>query len=144
MSAEPPQPPRNPTTDLNGLSKDGVLHAVEEAKHQKPQYSPKDRAQYVRDRVAEVRQLRSLGQNDEQIKEAMGDFVKNYPTLFQMAVEPNFNEGNFRMMVGALEQMANGRLSQHEASVAVGQKLVDKYVMPMIQEKNAAPKPKKD
>jgi hypothetical protein len=136
MSAEPPQPPQNPTTDLNGLSKDGVLHAVEEAKHQKPQYSPRDRAQYVRDRVNEVRRLRALGQNDEQIKEAVGDFVKNYPTLFQMAVEPNFNEANFRMMVGALEQMANGRLSQHEASVAVGQNLVDKYVMPLVQDKD--------
>jgi GTP1/Obg family GTP-binding protein len=118
------------------FDKKTISEAVKEAEKEATMFNPRERAAYVKDRVLEIRRLRSLGQTDEQIKTAAGSFVEQYPTLFQMAVEPNFNEANFRMMVGAMEQMANGRLSQHEASVAVGQNLVDKYVMPLVQDKD--------
>ncbi len=118
--------------DLNQLSKDGVLAASEEAKNAPTRFQPKERAEYVRARVEEARRLRALGQNDTQIKDAMGSFVTQYPTLFQMAMSTTFDERQFTMMLGMLDKMANG-LSQHEASVRVGQALVDTYVKPMIQ-----------
>jgi hypothetical protein len=121
--------------DLNALSKDGVLAASEEAANAPTLFSPRERAQYIRDRVAEVRRLRSLGQSDIEIKEVMGAFVKQYPTLFQMCVEPNFDEGKLKMMLGVMDKMASSGMTQHQASVIVGQSLVDSYVKPMIESK---------
>ncbi len=127
------QPNKQPV-DLNGLSKDGVLAAVEEAKDAPTLFQPRERAQYARERVNEIRRLRALGMNDIQIKEAMGSFVKEYPTLFQAAVEPNFNQAHLNLMLGLLEKMDKG-MSQHQASVIVGQKLADTYINPVIGEK---------
>ena len=121
--------------DLNALSKDGVLAASEEAANAPTLFSPRERAVYVRERVAEIRRLRSLGQSDLQIKEVMGTFVTQYPTLFQMCVEPHFDEGKLKMMLGVMDKMASSGMTQHQASVIVGQSLVDSYVKPMIESK---------
>ncbi len=131
MSQDPSKRP----TPLDSLSKDGVLSAVEEAKNAPTLFSPRERAEYVRERVAEVRKLRALGQNDEQIKAALGAFVTQYPTLFQAAVEPSFDEKKLNFMLEVLDKMAGG-MTQHQASVIVGQKLVDSYVKPMIGSKS--------
>ncbi len=128
------QPPERPVP-LDSLSKDGVLSAVEEAKNAPTLFSPRDRKNYVQERVDEIRKLRALGQNDEQIKSALGSFVTQYPTLFQMAVEPHFDESKFQFMLGVLDKMAGG-MTQHQAAVIVGQKLVDSYVKPMIGKKD--------
>ena len=121
----------NTPVDLNGLNKDGVLAASEEAKNAPTLFQPKERAEYVKARVDEARRLRALGQNDEQIKAAMGSFVTQYPTLFQMAMNEPFDERQFNIMLGVLNRMADG-MTQHEASVRIGQVLVDKYVMPLV------------
>ena len=131
----PPPPAFSP--DQPNLSKDGVLAAVEEAKNAPTLFKPRERATYVRERVQELRRLRALGQNDIQIKAAMGDFVEKYPELFKMAVEPNFNQQQLNLMLGLLDKMADGGMSQHQASVIVGQSLADKYVNPVV--KNTPP-----
>lgn len=120
-----------PPVDLNGLNKDGVLAASEEAKNAPTLFQPKERAEYVKARVDEARKLRAFGQNDEQIKAAMGSFVTQYPTLFQMAMSEPFDERQFKIMLSMLDRMAGG-MTQHEASVRIGQVLVDKYVMPLV------------
>ena len=122
------QPP-----NVTGLDKDGVLAASGEAAKEPTKFDPKQRATYIKERVEEVRRLRRLGQNDIQIKAAMGAFVDQYPTLFQMAVAPNFDTRQLDMMLGVMDKM-NGGMSQHQASVIVGQSLVNKFVMPMLKE----------
>jgi hypothetical protein len=119
---------------LDSLSKDGVLSAIEEAKDAPTLFSPRERGPYVRERVTEIRRLRALGQNDEEIKTALGSFVTQYPTLFQMAVEPHFDAGKLEFMLGVMEKMAGG-MTQHQAAVIVGQKLADAYVKPVVDGK---------
>lgn len=124
--SKPPPPP-----EISGLNKNGILAASVEAAAESTKFNPKDRMKYVRERIDEVRRLRSLGQNDIEIKAALGDFVEKYPTLFQYAVEPKFDMKQFEQMLGMLDKMGNG-LSQHQASIGVGQILVDKYIKPVI------------
>ena len=118
----------------NTLNPNGILAAVEEAKNTPIQFAPRERAAYAKARVMEVRRLRALGQNDIQIKAALGDFVEKYPNLFEMAAQQNFDERQFDMMLGLMEKMNTG-MSAHQASVIVGQSLVDKFIKPMIGEK---------
>ena len=114
-----------------GLSKDGVLAASEEAKNAPTLFQPKDRAVYVKKCVEDVMRLRALGQNDIQIKAALGSFVEKYPTLFQMAVQPGFDVRQLGTMLGLLNRM-DGGMSQHQASVIVGQKLMNDFIKPVI------------
>lgn len=118
-------------TDLSNLSKDGVLAASEEAKNAPTLFKPRERADYVRERIAEVRALRAMGKNDEDIKLVAGDFVKAYPTLFQMAMSSSFSEQRLNMMLAMLEKMDKG-MTQHQASVVVGQVLADTYIKPVV------------
>ena len=39
-------------------------------------------------------------------------------------------------MLGALERMGTGHITQHQASVAVGQQLHDTYIKPMLDEES--------
>ncbi len=131
MSNDPTKQP----VDLNNLSKDGVLAAVEEAKDAPTPFKPKERAVYIRERIQEIRRLRSLGQTDDQIKAALGSFVTQYPTLFSAAVEPNFNQAQLEFMLGLFDKMDRG-MTQHQASVIVGEKLADKYINPVVGKKS--------
>jgi hypothetical protein len=128
------EPPNRPVP-LDSLSKDGVLSAIEEAKNAPTLFSPRERSKYVRERVTEIRSLRTFGKNDDEIKEALGSFVTQYPTLFQMAVEPYFDANKLEFMLGVMEKMAGG-MSQHQAAVIVGQKLADTYVKPVVDGKH--------
>ena len=114
-----------------GLSKDGVLAASEEAKNAPTLFQPKDRAVYVKKCVEDIIRLRALGQNDIQIKAAVGSFVEQYPTLFQMAVQPGFDTRQLGIMLGLLNRMHDG-MTQHQASVIVGQKLMNDFIKPVI------------
>ena len=120
-------------TDGNGLSKDGILAASEEAAKQPTMFNPRERINYIRQRVKEIRALRALNKNDIEIKEVLGTFVTDYPTLFQKAVEPNFNEYELNLMLGVMDKMATTGMSQHQASVIIGQRLVDTYVTPQLK-----------
>lgn len=122
-----------PPVNLNGLSKDGVLAASKEAENEPTKFNPRERSVYIKERIEEIRRLIALGQNDIQIKAALGSFVEQYPTLFQMAVQPHFDYKQLNMMLGVMERMAGG-MSQHQASVIIGQSLVDKFVMPTLKD----------
>lgn len=114
------------------MSKDGVLSAVEEAKNKPTEFDPRERRKYVQERIDEALRLRRLGKNDEEIKEILGDFVVKYPTLFQMAMSSNFNQQRLNMMLGLLDRMSSG-MTQHQASVVVGQQLANAYVNPVVR-----------
>jgi hypothetical protein len=117
---------------MSDLNKDGILAASEEAAKEPTKFNPHERAIYIRERVNEVRRLRTLGKNDIEIKEALGSFVTEYPTLFQYCAQSNFDYAQLEMMLGMLDKMDKG-MTQHQASIAIGQKLVDKYVKPALR-----------
>lgn len=123
MSQQPSQPP-----DTNGFNKDSILEAAEEAKSQPTRFLAKERANYVEDRINEIMSLRRLGKTQDEIREVMSRFAEDYPTLFLKACEPSFDQQQLKVMLALLNRMSDGSLSQHQASMIVGQRLVDKYV----------------
>ena len=116
----------------NVLSKDKVENASKEAMNAPTLFNPRERSTYIRERVKEIRSLLALGQNDLQIKEALGSFVTEYPTLFQKAANPNFSPMELNMMLDIMDKMATKGMTQHQASVIVGQKLADTYIKPRL------------
>jgi hypothetical protein len=92
----------------------------------------KARAAYVRDMMDKIKSLRTQGSTLDTIKEATGTFSAQYPGLFKMILEDSYNDASLRTMLALLDRMGTGQMSQHQASVVVGQRLHDIYIKPVM------------
>ncbi len=106
-----------------------------EAANRPLDFLPKERAQYVRDSIALIETYQSQGFSTEQIKEKVPTFVKDYKNLFEMVTQPGgYNKQSLKTMLAMLDRMGTGELTQHQASVIVGQRLADTYIKPSISD----------
>ena len=58
-------------------------------------------------------------------------FADKYPHLFKAACQPNFDQTQFEFFMTMWKGVQSQKVSQHDASVAVGQKLYQQYVEPL-------------
>jgi hypothetical protein len=110
------------------LDRRTILEASEEAKLKPTNFAAKDRAAYVEAEVNTVRGLVALQKTRDEIKEHCLLFATEYPTLFEYALKPNFDSKNLLIMLTLLNRMGEKQMSQHQASVIVGQRMSDKYI----------------
>ncbi len=102
-------------------------------------FQPKERAQYIRDSLALIETYQTEGYTTEQIKEKVPTFVRDYKNLFEMVTQPGgYNKQSLKTMLAMLDRMGSGELTQHQASVIVGQRLADTYIKPSIQNPNGS------
>lgn len=93
----------------------------------------KARATYVKAQVERVKAMKGAGKSAEEIKAEVSRFAEDYPALFKMLMSSeNFNEASLKTMLALLERMGTGEMSQHQASVVVGQRLHDVYIKPKM------------
>ena len=98
-------------------------------------FQPKERAQYVRDCIELVEQYQKDGFTTQEIKDKVPTFVRDYKNLFEMVTQPGgYNKQSLKTMLAMLDRMGTGELTQHQASVIVGQRLADTYIKPNIQQ----------
>ena len=115
------------------FNRDSILSAAQEQEHRATQFNAAERSTHVRSQITEVLRLKNMGKTLDEVKELMAGFHEQYPTLFLKAMEPHFDNNQLNVMLLLLDRMGDGRLTQHKASVIVGQHLVDKYVKPMTK-----------
>lgn len=97
-------------------------------------FQPKERAQYVRDSLALIETYQREGYTTEQLKDKVPTFVRDYKNLFEMVTMPGgYNKQSLKTMLVMLDRMGSGDLSQHQASVIVGQRLADTYITPSVE-----------
>ena len=61
-------------------------------------------------------------------------FKENYPTLFEKLFETSLDKRILTLMLEEKKNIDSNTVSQHDASVKIGEALVDKYVKPMLNE----------
>ena len=91
--------------------------------------------------VSEIKQYYKKNKNkadfQENAKIKFKDFEYKYPIIFKKIMENTLNNEEFVMMMNMMRKIQNDELTDHDASVKVGQHLVDKFVKPMLnKEKN--------
>jgi hypothetical protein len=66
-------------------------------------------------------------------------FVEEYPTLFDIACQARTDEAlsHLEYMIAQWKKVKNGSVTQYDASIKVGARLVDTYVKPAL--KNVPP-----
>jgi hypothetical protein len=93
--------------------------------------TPESRSQKVRRYVAEVEDaLRT--KTPAQVSAEFAEFQVEFPRIFEMVISRTYPRDVLDMMLRQLEKMEAGTLSQHNASVAVGGLLVDRFVKPQL------------
>lgn len=105
-----------------------------EAANRPLDFEPKARAQYVRDSIELVEKYQVEGFTTEEIQAKVPLFAKDYKNLFEMITQPGgYNKQSLKTMLAMLDRMGSGELTQHQASVIVGERLADTYIKPNIQ-----------
>jgi hypothetical protein len=119
--------------NVTKVDKQSVEEATREAEAKPLEFAPGARAQYIRDNVKGIMTLVAAGKTGEQIKENKNHaaFAKDYPELFKKILEKQ-DLSHLGAMLSALDKMESGSLSQHQASILVGQRLVDSFVKPKL------------
>jgi hypothetical protein len=119
--------------NVGGVDKQSIEEATREAESKPLGFAPGARATYVRDMMKEITSQVAQGKGGDEIKtnKAHAAFAAAYPELFKKVLEKQ-DLSHLDVMLNALDKMETGSLSQHQASILVGQRLVDKFVKPQL------------
>ena len=109
--------------------------SIQEAASRPLEYDPTTRATYIRAMVTDITKMVLNGEQEDAIRLKVPKFIEEYPELFKKMIKkedlaPIYN------MLRMLDKMGRGDLTQHEASIAIGKSLVDRYVTPQLQGKH--------
>jgi len=106
--------------------------SMQEAASRPLEYDPRERATYVRTMLSDITKLIADGETEESIRSKVPQFIEQYPELFKKLIKKE-DLTPINDMLRLLDKMGSGSLSQHQASIAVGQSLVNRFVTPQLR-----------
>ena len=121
----------NQKKSIPPVHRQSIEQATAEAEARPMDYNPAQRAQYVRGMVQDIARWMAQGDSEQVIRERASEFVEQYPELFKKLIQKQ-DLAPIQSMLSMLDRMAQGNISQHQASVAIGKKLVDRFVTPQL------------
>lgn len=86
----------------------------------------------VRRMIAEVENALTT-ETPSQVGTRFASYQEEFPKIFEMLLSRTYPRDILEMMITNLEKMESGRVSQHNASVSVGEVLVDRFVKPQLR-----------
>ena len=93
----------------------------------------KERSVFIRENIKKIETLRAAGKSKEEIDAEIPSFIEDYPSLYKMIMKTGAtSDGSLKTMLSMLEKMGEAQLSQHQASVIVGQRLHDVFIKPKM------------
>jgi hypothetical protein len=91
--------------------------------------------------VEEIRKSK-VRSKSEYFKKKYKQFEEQYPMLFKTACDDTTDENILYYLINMLEKVQKKEMTEHVASVNVGQKLYDDYVKPLVGETEQGEEPK--
>jgi hypothetical protein len=113
------------------IERQSIAEATAEAEARALDFDPNIRARYIREMLRDIAQYMAQGQSEETIREKVPDFIEKYPELFKKIINKQ-DLSPIQSMLAMLDRMGEGNISQHQASVIIGKKLVDRFVTPQL------------
>ena len=117
--------------DLPSTHRQSIEEATAEAEARALEYDPAVRARFIRAMIQDIAQWMANGDSEDAIRAKGSEFVEHYPELFKKLIQRQ-DISPIQSMLAMLDRMSDGQLSQHQASVIIGKKLVDRYVTPQL------------
>ena len=117
---------KRPTAPLESIDE-----ATSRAESRSLDFNPRVRAIFIREMIDDVNVWLSQGLTEEQIREKVPEFAEKYPELFSKLIKQD-DLSPIQSMLGMLDKMAEGNITQHQASIVIGKTLVDKFINPEL------------
>ncbi len=67
------------------------------------------------------------------LTEKYSDFSLKYPVIFLKSLDRDLDMEQFSFMINMATKVNDSKISQHDASVTIGEKLVNQYVKPALK-----------
>ena len=71
----------------------------------------------------------------KKMQEKFSLIYKQQPSIFKMCLDGSMDIERLTFMINMVKKVKSNNISEHDASVEVGQRLVDEFVKPKIEEK---------
>ena len=118
-----------------GVNSASVKKLAEVAATEATKFDATERSAFIRSHIDQIKSMIKSGHSVDDIKSVFPDFSEQYPNLLEMLLRPGgFDENSLSLMIRMLEKMGQGKASQHEASIQVGQHLLNSYVKPQLDQ----------
>ena len=116
-----------------GFDSDSVKNLSENAANEPTRFNATERSSFVKTHVEKVSKMLKDKHSLDDIKAVFPEFCEQYPNILEMITRPGgYDQRSLDMMIKLLEKMGQGAKSQHEASIQVGQHLLNAYVKPQL------------
>ena len=117
--------------EQRGVDRQSIEDATREAESRALDFNPRERAAIIREMISVLVPLVRAGKLEAELKVAYPTYAERYPELFKkIVIKQDLTPLN--TMVAMLDRIADGSISQHQASIIVGQRLVDRFVTPQL------------
>ncbi len=113
------------------IERQSYEQAAAEASSRSLDFDPNVRARFIREMLNDIPRWMAQGLTEDQIREKVPEFAEKYPELFQKIITRQ-DLSPIQSMLAMLDRMGEGSISQHQASIIIGKKLVDKFVNPQL------------
>jgi hypothetical protein len=113
------------------IERQSIEQATNEASSRSLDFDPNVRARFIREMLTDIPRMMNQGLSEEQIREKVPEFSEKYPELFNKIIKKQ-DLSPIQSMLAMLDRMGEGNITQHQASVIIGKKLVDKFVNPQL------------
>jgi hypothetical protein len=113
------------------VERQSMEEATREAESRTLDFDPNLRARYIRDMLRDIPIWQNQGLSEDEIKEKAPQFNERYPELFRKIIQKQ-DLSPIQSMLAMLDRMGEGNITQHQASVIIGKKLVDKFITPQL------------
>jgi hypothetical protein len=116
-----------------GFDRDSVKNLSEKAANEPTRFNATERSAFIREHVEKISKMLHDRHSVDDIKAVFPEFCEQYPNILEMITRPSgYDKRSLDMMITMLEKMGQGIKSQHEASIHVGQHLLNAYVKPQL------------
>jgi short-subunit dehydrogenase involved in D-alanine esterification of teichoic acids len=116
-----------------GFDRDSVKNLSEKAANEPTRFNATERSAFVKDHVEKITKMLKDRHSLDDIKSIFPEFCEQYPNILEMITRPGgYDQRSLDLMLRLLDKMGQGVKSQHEASIHVGQHLLDSYVKPQL------------
>ena len=108
-----------------------TLSAV--AANEPTKFNAAERSAFLRAHIQQIRRMVQDKHTVDDIKSCFPEFTEQYPSLLEMLTRPSgYDERSLSMMINMLDKMGSNTKTQHEASIQVGQHLINTFVKPQM------------
>ena len=113
------------------VDKQSVEEASQEAINRPIDFNPSERASLIRRMMDEIPLAMRREKRELVLREEFKEFSEYYPELFKKIIAKE-DLTPIRVMLSMLDKMADVSINQHQASIIVGERLVERFVKPQL------------